>query len=191
MAKLSAILGTIEGIVSRATMAKATTTKKPTKAPASKPKAAEAGGPVFHTVSPHLVCAGATDAIEFYKNAFGAKETFRLAGAEGKLMHACVVIGDSPVFLVDEFPEWGSLGPKARNGTSVTLHLTVPDADAAAAKAVAAGATLTMPVEEMFWGDRYGIVTDPFGHRWSIAHKVKTLTAEEIAAAMPKNVDCG
>lgn len=171
-------------------MAKTTTTKKPAKSPASKSKSAEAETPVFHTVSPHLVCAGAVEAIEFYKAAFGAKETFRLMGADGSLMHACVVIGDSPVFLVDEFPEWGSLGPKARNGTSVTLHLTVPDADAAAAKAVAAGATLTMPVADMFWGDRYGIVTDPFGHRWSIAHKVKTMTSQEIAAAATKEGDC-
>lgn len=139
---------------------------------------------------PHLVCAGAADAIAFYEKAFGAKETFRLDGADGKVMHACIVIGNAPIFLVDEYPEWDSLGPLARKGTSVTLHLTVSDADAAAAKAVAAGATLTMPVADMFWGDRYGIVTDPFGHRWSIAHKIKTMTPEEIAAAMPNTADC-
>ncbi|HPG88313.1 MAG TPA: VOC family protein [Hyphomicrobium sp.] len=159
----------------------------------AKPAQSSAVKPVpdgAQTVMPHLVCAGAADAIAFYEKAFGAKETFRLDGADGKVMHACIVIGNAPIFLVDEYPEWDSLGPLARKGTSVTLHLTVSDADAAAAKAVAAGATLTMPVADMFWGDRYGIVTDPFGHRWSIAHKIKTMTPEEIAAAMPKTADC-
>lgn len=170
-------------------MAKAAASKTSKKA-ATKSAPAKAGQGTAHTIMPHLVCAGAANAIEFYKKAFGANETFRLDGADGKLMHACVVIGDSPIFLVDEYPEWNSLGPLARKGTSVTLHMTVADADAAVAKAVAAGATLTMPVAEMFWGDRYGIVTDPFGHRWSIAHKVKTMTPEEIAAAMPKEADC-
>lgn len=170
-------------------MAKTTAPKVANKAaPKAEPVKAAAG--TTHTVMPHLVCAGAAQAIAFYTKAFGAKETFRLDGADGKVMHACVVIGDSPIFLVDEYPEWNSLGPLARKGTSVTLHLTVPDADAAAAKAVAAGATLTMPVAEMFWGDRYGVVTDPFGHRWSIAHKVKTMTPDEIAAAMSKQADC-
>lgn len=167
-----------------------TATPKAAKKSAPKTEPVKAAADTAHTVMPHLVCAGAAKAIAFYTKAFGAKETFRLDGADGKVMHACVVIGDSPIFLVDEYPEWNSLGPLARKGTSVTLHLSVPDADAAAAKAVAAGATLTMPVAEMFWGDRYGIVTDPFGHRWSIAHKVKTMTAEEIKAAMSKEADC-
>lgn len=168
-------------------MAKSSTPKA-TKKPA--PKSAASSGPENpHTVLPHLVCAGAAKAIAFYTKAFGAKETFRLDRADGKVMHACIVIGSSPIFLVDEYPEWHLLGPLARNGTSVTLHLTVPDADAAAAKAVAAGATLTMPVDDMFWGDRYGVVTDPFGHRWSIAHKIKTMTPGEIADAMRKEED--
>ncbi len=94
-----------------------------------------------------------------------------------------VRIGDSPVMLVDEFPDYGSLGPKARKGTSVTLHLYVKDADAAFKQAIDAGATVKMPLENAFWGDRYGIVEDPFGHLWSIATHVKDLTPEEITNA--------
>lgn len=118
-------------------MAKAAAPKTVTKA-ATKSEPAKAAQGTAHTVMPHLVCAGAAKAIAFYKKAFGANETFRLDGADGKLMHACVVIGNSPIFLVDEYPEWNSLGPLARKGTSVTLHMTVADADAAVAKAVAA-----------------------------------------------------
>ncbi len=127
----------------------------------------------MHTVTPHLVCAGAAAAIEFYKKAFGAVETARIPGPNGKLMHAAVRIGDSTVMLADEMPEFGALGPKALKGSSVTIHLYVDDADAFAARAVGAGATVKMPVSEMFWGDRYGQVEDPFGHRWSIATHVR------------------
>jgi PhnB protein len=141
-----------------------------------------------HTVSPHLVVAGAAKAIEFYKAAFGAVELMRMPGTNGKLIHACIKIGDSNVMLVDEFPAWKSLGPNALNGTPVTLHLAVDDADAWAARAVAAGAKLTMPVQDMFWGDRYGVVEDPFGHKWAVATHIKDLTPEEIIAAMPKDM---
>ena len=137
----------------------------------------------MHTITPHLVCAGAADAIEFYKKAFGATEMLRMPGPGGKLMHAMVQIGDSPLMLVDESPEWGSKSPKTLNGTAVTIHLQVPDSDALFARAVDAGATVVMPMADMFWGDRYGIVTDPFGHSWSIATHVKDLTPEEIAQA--------
>jgi len=92
-------------------------------------------------------------------------------------------IGDSPLMLVDEFPEHGSLGPQALKGSPVTLHLSVKDVDAAVAQAVAAGATVTMPVADMFWGDRYGLVQDPFGHNWSIATHIRDLSPEEIQAA--------
>ena len=98
-------------------------------------------------------------------------------------MHAQIKIGDSIVMLHDEFPEMGALGPKARNGTSVTLHLYVEDADASFARAVKAGATVKMPVADMFWGDRYGIVEDPFGHAWSIATHIRDLTPKEIQKA--------
>jgi PhnB protein len=136
------------------------------------------------TVTPHLVCAGAAEAIEFYKKAFGAEEMMRMPGPDGKLMHACVRIAGSPVFLVDEMPAYGSLGPKALKGSPVVIHLFVPDADAFAARAAAAGAKITMPVADMFWGDRYGQLEDPFGHRWSVATHVRDMTAEEMQAAM-------
>ena len=140
--------------------------------------------PGMHTVTPHLVCAGAAAAIEFYKEAFGAVEMTRLAGPDGKLVHAMLRIGDSAIMLVDEFPEMHALGPKALGGSSVTIHLSVPDADAAFKRATAAGAAPRMPVTEMFWGARYGFVQDPFGHLWSIATQVRNLTPEQIAEAM-------
>ncbi|MGH6646359.1 VOC family protein [Aquabacterium sp.] len=140
----------------------------------------------MHSLTPHLVCAGAAEAIEFYKKAFNAVETARLPGPDGKLMHAAVRIGDSVLMLVDEFPQWGSLGPKALKGSPVTLHLYVEDVDAGVAQAVAAGAKLTMPVADMFWGDRYGQVEDPFGHKWSLATHTRDLTPEDIKAGMAK-----
>jgi PhnB protein len=137
----------------------------------------------MHTVTPHLTCAGAADAIEFYKKAFGAIEMGRMPGPGGKLMHAMLKIGDSAIMLVDEFPEWGGKGPKTLGGTPVTIHLYVNDADAVFKSAVDAGATAKMPMADMFWGDRYGIVIDPFGHSWSIATHIKDMTPEEMAKA--------
>ena len=139
-----------------------------------------------HTITPHLVCAGASDAIEFYKKALGAVEQMRLPGPGGGLMHAAVRIGDSTLMLVDEMPAWGALGPKALKGSPVTIHLSVPDVDATVAQAVAAGAKLTMPVADMFWGDRYGQLEDPFGHKWSVATHVRDLTPEQIMQEMAK-----
>jgi uncharacterized glyoxalase superfamily protein PhnB len=138
----------------------------------------------MHSVTPHLICAGASDAIEFYKRAFNAVELSRMPGPGGKIMHASIRIGDSAVMLVDESPEWGMLGPKARKGSSVYIHLYVDDVDAFSARAVAAGATVTMPVADMFWGDRYGQLEDPFGHRWSVATHVRDMTPEETREAM-------
>ena len=137
----------------------------------------------FHTVTPHLVCAGASDAIAFYKKAFGATEVMRLAAPDGKLMHASIRIGDSVIMLNDEFPQMGALGPRARQGTSVTIHFFVVDADASFACAVQAGATIKMPLQDMFWGDRYGLLEDPFGHSWSVATHQRDLTHEEIQEA--------
>lgn len=142
--------------------------------------------PGMHTITPHLVCAGAADAIEFYKKAFNAEELARLPGPDGKLMHALIKIGDSMAMLVDEYPEWGSLGPNARHGTSVTLHLYVEDADGRFQQAVDAGCTVRMPLADTFWGDRYGIVQDPFGHQWSIATHIRDVSPEEIQAAAGK-----
>ena len=140
----------------------------------------------MHTVTPQLVCASAADAIEFYKKAFNATETARLPGEQGKIMHAMIRIGDSPVMIVDEFPEWKSLGPKALKGTPVTIHLYVEDVDAFFKRAVAAGAKVTMPVDDMFWGDRYGQLEDPFGHRWSVATHKREVSPEEMKQAMQK-----
>jgi PhnB protein len=138
----------------------------------------------MHSVTPHLVCAGAAKAIEFYKEAFGAVEQARLPGPDGRLMHAAIRIGDSSVMLADEMPEWGALGPKSLKGSPVTLHLYVDDADAFVARAVKAGAKVTMQVAEQFWGDRYGKIEDPFGHQWSVAHRVREVSMEEAQTAM-------
>ena len=138
----------------------------------------------MHTLTPHLVCAGAADAIAFYTKAFGAVEMMRLPAPGGGLMHASVKIGDSMLMLVDEMPQWGVLGPLALKGSPVTIHLYVADVDAAFAKAVAAGATVKMPVAEMFWGDRYGMLVDPFGHVWSLATHTRDLTHAQIQQGM-------
>jgi PhnB protein len=164
-------------------MTNVATLEKPRKRSKPKPKAAPARNGL-PPVTPHLVCAGAAEAIAFYKKAFGATEVTRLAGKEGKLMHAAIEIGGARIMLVDEMPEWGALGPKALNGTPVTIHLYVDDVDRVVARAVAAGATLKMPPADMFWGDRYGVVIDPFGHSWSIATHLRDMSAEEIRAAM-------
>ena len=138
----------------------------------------------MHSVTPHLVCAGAAKAIEFYKQAFGAVEQARLPGPDGRLMHASVKIGDSQVMLVDEMPEWGALGPKSLKGSPVTIHLYVDDVDAVVERAVKAGAKVTMPVADQFWGDRYGKLEDPFGHHWSVATHVRDVSMEEAQKAM-------
>ena len=144
----------------------------------------------YHTLTPHLVVKGASEAIEFYKKAFGAEEIGRVPGPDGKtLMHAELKIGDSRLFLVDEwlffvdeFPEMQCRGPQSVGGTPVTIHMYVEDVDAAFKRAVAAGAQVRMPLEDMFWGDRYGVLADPFGHAWSLATHKEDLKPEEIAA---------
>lgn len=144
----------------------------------------------MHTITPHIVCAGASEAIAFYIKAFGATEMARMPTPEGKLMHAMIKIGDSNIMLVDEMPEWKALGPKSLKGTPVTLHMYVADADAAFRRAIDAGATSIMPVEETFWGDRYGVLQDPFGHQWSIATHVRDRTPEEMQKAMQEMPNC-
>jgi uncharacterized glyoxalase superfamily protein PhnB len=140
----------------------------------------------MHSLTPHIVCAGAAEAIAFYVKAFNAVEMVRLPGPGGKLMHASLKIGDSTLMLVDEMPDCGALGPSSLKGSPVTLHLYVEDVDAAFAQAVAAGAKVTMPVADMFWGDRYGQVEDPFGHRWSLATHKRDVTPAEMQEAMAK-----
>lgn len=138
----------------------------------------------MRTVTPHLTCAGAVKALEFYAAAFGAVELMRVAEPQGRIMHASIKIGDSMVMLNDEFPEMCGLGPKAIGGTPVTIHLSVEDAEAWFDRAVKAGATVKMPLADMFWGARYGLLEDPFGHNWSIATQVREVGPEELAAAV-------
>ena len=140
----------------------------------------------MHTLTPHLSCDGAAKAIEFYKAAFGAVEQMRLPGPDGRLMHAAVRIGDSTLMLADVFPEHGGAGPKTLKGSPVTIHLGSNDVDATMAQAVAAGAKVTMPAADMFWGDRYGQLEDPFGHRWSVATHTRDMTPDEIMREMAK-----
>jgi uncharacterized glyoxalase superfamily protein PhnB len=141
---------------------------------------------------PHIVCDGAADAIAFYKQAFGAQEMMRMPGPDGRIMHAVIAINGAVVMMVDENKAMGILGPKTLGGTPVTLHLTVADADAAITQAAAAGATVTMPAADMFWGDRYGQVKDPWGHSWSIAHPLseRPMSEDELREAA-KDAMCG
>ncbi len=135
----------------------------------------------YHTLTPHLTVRGADRAIEFYKQAFEAEELMRMPGPDGRLIHAELRIGDSVVFLNDEFPDMGGCrAPESLRGTTCTLHLYVEDVDAAVSRAVAAGAQVRMPVADMFWGDRYGKVIDPFGHEWSLATHKEDLSPEDL-----------
>lgn len=140
--------------------------------------------PAIRTVTPYLVCGGAAAAIDFYTKAFGAVEELRITGNQNRLIHARIRIGDSAVMLMDEFPEWGSFGPKAlKAAPPVSILIYVDNVDEVFARAVAAGAKAVMPVEDMFWGDRYGVLEDPFGHHWSIATHKRDLTAAELQEA--------
>lgn len=138
----------------------------------------------MHSITPHLICANGADAIDFYKKAFNAEEMMKLSGPDGKLMHGCMRIGDSLVMLADEYPEWGSFGPNSLKGTTVTIHLQVEDADKQFNQAIEAGCTVHMHMADMFWGDRYGIVKDPYGHLWAIATHIRDVSPEELQAAI-------
>jgi PhnB protein len=135
----------------------------------------------FHSVTPHLVVRGASEAIEYYKKAFGAVERFRMPGpGDNSIMHAELVIGDSIIFLCDEFPNMDSKSPLALQGSPVSIHLYVEDVDAVFDRALAVGGKATMPVQDMFWGDRFGALVDPYGHHWSIASHVEDVPPEEL-----------
>ena len=134
----------------------------------------------FRTITPHIIVRDASRAIDFYKQAFGATEINRMQGPNGGIMHAELRIGDSILMLADEFPGMGALSPLSIGGTPVSIHLYVEDVDSVTQQAIAAGATVKMPVSDMFWGDRYGIVADPFGHQWSIATHAQDLTEAEM-----------
>jgi PhnB protein len=133
----------------------------------------------YHSITPHLSVKGAADYAEFLKRAFGAVEEVRMPGPGGKLMHVQMRIGDSKLMFADLFPEFGS-PPIAEGHWPLVLHLYVPDADKAFAQAVAAGCQATMPLQDQFWGDRYGHVKDPFGFVWAIATHKEDLTPEEM-----------
>jgi uncharacterized glyoxalase superfamily protein PhnB len=137
----------------------------------------------FHSLTPHITVKGAAKAIDFYKKAFGAEEIRRHAMPDGSVMHALLRIGDSMLMLNDEFPQMNCKGPATIGGTAVTLSLYVADADKAWERAVQAGANVKMPIADMFWGDRYGLVTDPFGHDWAIATRKQDLTPDQVMAA--------
>ena len=137
----------------------------------------------YHTITPAIIVRDADKAIDFYARAFGAEEVDRMLGPDGSIMHAEIRIGDSIVMLGEENEQWGTRSPLSTNGTPGSLHLYVEDADAAFARAVQAGATVRYPLENAFWGDRYGKVTDPFGHEWGIATRIRDMTSEEIRQA--------
>jgi len=135
----------------------------------------------YHTISPSLTIDGAADAIEFYKRAFGATERMRMSMPDGKIAHAELDIGDSVLMLNDALPQTSLKSPKQLGGSTVSVFLYVDDVDSVVQDAIDAGATVTMPVEDQFWGDRFGSVSDPFGHHWAIATHKEDLTPEEIA----------
>ena len=137
----------------------------------------------YHSITPALVVRDAPKAIDFYKEAFGAQEITRMPGPDGKIMHAEIKIGDSVIMLGEENPDWGALSPLSTKGSPGSLHIYVDDADAVYDKALRAGAKVRMPLEDAFWGDRYGKVTDPFGHEWGIATRIKELTPEQMQKA--------
>ena len=135
----------------------------------------------YHTVTPYLTIRGAAQAIEFYKRAFGAKEVGRMPGPDGQsVMHAELAIGDSKVMLSDEFPQMGVRSPATLGGTTASIFLYVADVDAAFKRAIDAGAKTLMPPTDMFWGDRFGKLADPFGHEWAMATHKEDLSDAEV-----------
>jgi PhnB protein len=137
----------------------------------------------YHTLTPYMTVRDAARAIEFYKQAFGAVEKGVMKGPDGKVMHAELRIGDSLFMLADEFPQFGSLSPQSTGGSGMGLHVYVEDVDSAFDRAIGAGATIEMPVSDMFWGDRYAKLMDPFGHKWSLATHVRDMSPGEIEEA--------
>jgi PhnB protein len=135
----------------------------------------------YHTATPYLAVDDAAEALEYYKKAFGAKERGRMEAPDGKIGHAEIQIGDSLVMLSDPFPQATTRTPKELGGTTASVFLYVEDVDAFVQKAIDAGATVTMEVADQFWGDRFGTITDPFGHSWSVATHIEDVPPEEMA----------
>ena len=138
----------------------------------------------FHSITPNLIIKDASKAIDWYKQALGANELYRMPGPDGRIMHAEIKIGDAVVMITDEMPEMGGKGPQTLGGTPVSLMIYCEDCDALFNRAVGAGASVRMPLEDAFWGDRWGMVTDPFGHVWAIATRKKNLSVPEMKRAM-------
>ena len=134
----------------------------------------------FHTITPSLTVRNASEAIEFYKNALGAEETMRMAGPDGKITHAELKIGDSIIFLTDENPAMGNKSPETLGGSASSLYLYVKDVDKAFQRAIEAGGKATVPVTDMFWGDRFGNFADPYGHNWGLATRTHELSQKEM-----------
>ncbi|MGH9814838.1 MAG: VOC family protein [Candidatus Acidiferrales bacterium] len=145
----------------------------------------------YRTVTPYLIIRDAAKAIDFYKKAFGAEEVMRMPAPDGKIGHAEIKIGDSMIMLSDENLQWGNKSPQTLNGTPVGVFLYVPDVDATFKQAVAAGATERMALADQFWGDRYGKVSDPFGHEWSLATHVEDVAPAEMEERMKKAMGAG
>ena len=149
----------------------------------------------FHSVSPYLIIKNAAKAIDYYKDVFGAEEISRMAIPDGRIGHAEIKIGNSMLMLGDEFPEQGFKSPTSFGGTPVSCMVYVKDCDAVLNKAAKSGGTITVPASDMFWGDRFGRFTDPFGHEWSVSTHLEDLTDEEIAkrheAFENSHEDCG
>jgi PhnB protein len=150
----------------------------------AKPKKVSAIPKGYHTATAYMIIKGAAEAIEFYKKAFGATELVRMPGPDGKVMHAEIKIGDSPIMLADENMDMGTRGPKALGGTPVSMCLYVKDVDSLAAQAIAAGVIVQRPVTDQFYGDRSGTFGDPFGHVWTIATHKEDVSPQEMRKRM-------
>jgi PhnB protein len=138
----------------------------------------------YHTVTPYLIVKGAAQALDFYQRAFGAQESVRMPGPEGKIMHAEIQIGDSKIMLADEFPQMGAVSPQTIGGTPVGICLYVANVDALYQQAVAAGSKVERPLQNQFYGDRSATLVDPFGHKWTIATHVEDVSPEEMQRRM-------
>ena len=138
------------------------------------------------TFIPHLVCRNASEAIEFYQKALGAEALGVFKSPDGRVMNAALQVGGATFYVVDEMPEHGMLGPKGLGGTPVSIYMKVPDCDSLYSRAVAAGCTVKTPLQDMFWGDRYSLVEDPYGHRWEITTTLRSVSKEELDAVVAR-----
>lgn len=168
-------------IKSKSKAKRSATKRKASKSAKKKVQAIPKG---YNSVTPYLIVNDATHAIDFYKQAFGAKEVMRMEKNDGRIGHAELKIGDSKIMLADEYPDMGARSPRAFGGSPVTLHLYVANVDKIAQQAIAAGGKLIRPVENMFYGDRCGTVEDPYGHKWHISTHIEDVTPREMKKRM-------